>query len=150
VGGSRWMPWANGRFGPGLQYRVLDRWANDQQPMTHDYNLCMLDENDFRKRADVALDSLKRSLMEAEESADLEVEDQSGALHVSFEDRSKFIISPNAPVRQIWISALATSFKLDWSDADQDFVLSKTGEKLKVLVARLINQQLGEELVTLA
>jgi iron donor protein CyaY len=110
----------------------------------------MLDENDFRKRADAALDSLKKSLMEAEESAEIEVEDQSGALHISFEDRSKFIISPNAPVRQIWISALATSFKLDWSDSEQDFVLSKTGERLKALVARLINQQLGEELVTLA
>lgn len=110
----------------------------------------MMDENDFRKRADAALESLKKSLMVAEESADLEVEDQSGALHVSFEDRSKFIVSPNAPVRQIWISALATSFKLDWSEGDQDFVLSKTGEKLKILVARLINQQLGEEIVTLA
>jgi len=110
----------------------------------------MMDENDFRKRADAALDSLKKSLMEAEESADFEVEDHSGALHVSFEDRSKFVISPNAPVRQIWISALSTSFKLDWSDAEQDFVLPKTGERLKLLVARLINQQLGEELVTLA
>ncbi len=105
----------------------------------------MPDEIDFRKRADAALASLNKSLMEAEESADLEVEDQSGALHVSFGDRSKFVISPNAPVRQIWISALATSFKLDWSDAEQDFVLAKTGEKLKALVARLINQQLGEE-----
>jgi iron donor protein CyaY len=110
----------------------------------------MMDEQDFRKRADAALDSLKKSLMNAEESAEIEVEDQSGALHVSFEDNSKFVISPNAPVRQIWISALATSFKLDWSDTEQDFVLPKTGEKLKVLVARLINQQLGEELVTLA
>jgi len=110
----------------------------------------MMDEQDFRKRADAALDSLKKSLMNAEESAEFEVEDQSGALHVSFEDNSKFVISPNAPVRQIWISALATSFKLDWSDTEQDFVLAKTGEKLKVLVARLINQQLGEELVTLA
>ena len=116
---------------------------------TSGYNLCMMDEGDFRKRADAALDSLKKSLMEAEESAQLEVEDQSGALHVSFEDRSKFVISPNAAVRQIWISALATSFKLDWSDAEQNFVLSKTGEKLKPLIARLINQQLGEELVTL-
>jgi CyaY protein len=125
-------------------------FANDQRPTTNDYNLPMMDEQDFRKRADAALDSLKKSLMEAEESADIEVEDQSGALHVSFEDGSKFVISPNAPVRQIWISALATSFKLDWSDAEQDFVLSKTGERLKALVARLINQQLGEELVTLA
>lgn len=110
----------------------------------------MSDEIDFRKRADAALASLNKSLMEAEESADLEVEDQSGALHVSFGDRSKFVISPNAPVRQIWISALATSFKLDWSDAVQDFVLAKTGERLKALVARLINRQLGEEVVTLA
>ena len=110
----------------------------------------MLDEKDFRKRADSALESLKKALMQAEESSEIEVEDQSGALHVSFEDRSKFVISPNAPVRQIWISALATSFKLDWSDPEQDFVLSKTGERLKALVSRLINQQLGEDVVTLA
>jgi iron donor protein CyaY len=110
----------------------------------------MIDENDFRKRADAALDSLNKLLMVAEESSNIEVEDQSGALHVSFEDGSKFVISPNAPVRQIWISALATSFKLDWTEAEQDFVLSKTGEGLRALVARLINQQLGEEAVTLA
>jgi iron donor protein CyaY len=109
-----------------------------------------MDEIDFRKRADSAFDSLKQSLITAEDSADFEVEDQAGALHLSFDDGSRFVISPNAPARQIWISALATSFKLDWSDGDQDFVLQKTGEKLKPLVSRLINQQLGEESVTLA
>ena len=109
----------------------------------------MLDEQAFRKHADASLDSLKKSLIAAEDSADMEVEDQAGALHISFEDGSRFVISPNAPVRQIWISALSTSLKLDWSDASQDFVLLKTGENLKVLVSRLINQQLGEEAVTL-
>jgi len=109
----------------------------------------MLDENVFRKHADAALDSLKKSLIEAEESADIEVEDQAGALQISFEDGTRFVISPNAPVQQVWISALATSFKLDWLEANQDFVLLKTGEKLKPLVARLINQQLGEETVAL-
>ena len=109
----------------------------------------MLDELDFRKRADTALESLKQRLITAEESADFEVEDQSGALHISFDDGTRFVISPNAPVRQIWISALATSFKLDWSDAAKDFVLQKTAEDLKPLVARLINQQLGEEAVNL-
>jgi len=39
---------------------------------------------------------------------------------------------------------LTTSFKLDWSDAEQDFVLVKTGERLKPLVGRLVSQQLGE------
>ena len=110
----------------------------------------MMDENDFRKRSDQALTSLKQALITAEESADFEVEDQAGALHVSFEDGGRFVISPNAPVRQIWISALAMSFKLEWSQADQDFVLQKTNEKLKPLVARLINQQLGVQAVSLS
>ena len=109
----------------------------------------MLDDTTFRKYADNALDSLKKALILAEESSDIEVEDQSGALHISFEDGARFVISPNAPVKQIWISALSTSFKLDWEETDQDFVLQKTGERLKPLVARLINQQLGEEVVAL-
>ena len=106
----------------------------------------MMDELEFRKRADEAFASLKKSLIAAEEEADLEVEDQSGALHISFEDGARFVISPNAPVRQIWISALTTSFKLDWLEAQTDFVLAKTGEKLKPLVARLISQQMGDEI----
>jgi iron donor protein CyaY len=110
----------------------------------------MLDEIAFRNHADAVLSSLKQSLITAEESAEIEVEDQSGALQVAFEDGTRFVISPNAPVRQIWISALATSFKLDWSEAKRDFVLVKTDEQLKPLVARLINQQLGEEVVNLA
>lgn len=104
----------------------------------------MMDELEFRKRSDEAFASLKKSLYAAEDDADIEVEDQSGALHISFEDGARFVVSPNAPVRQIWISALTTSFKLDWSDAEQDFVLAKTGEKLKPLVGRLVSQQLGE------
>ena len=109
----------------------------------------MLEETAFRKHSDAALESLKQSLIAAEDSADFEVEDQAGALHISFDDGSRFIISPNAPARQIWISALATSFKLDWADSTQSFVLVKTDEGLKPLVARLINQQLGEEAITL-
>ena len=109
----------------------------------------MLDEEAFHKHADASLESLKKSLIAAEDSAEIEVEDRAGALYVSFEDGARFVISPNAPVRQIWISALATSFKLDWSEDQQSFVLAKSGEQLKPLVARLINQQLGAESVSL-
>jgi frataxin len=109
----------------------------------------MLDDTIFRNHAESALHSLKKSLILAEESSDMEVEDQSGGLHISFEDGARFVISPNAPVQQIWISALSKSFKLDWSETDQDFVLQKTNERLKPLVSRLINEQLGEEAVRL-
>jgi len=105
-----------------------------------------MDEQEFRRRADAALEALKAALLAAEEEAGIEVEEQAGALHISFEEPpAKFVISPNAAARQVWISALSTSFKLD--PAEEGFVLAKTGEELKALVARLINQQLGEEKV---
>jgi Frataxin-like domain len=46
-------------------------------------------------------------------------------------------------VRQVWISALTTSFKLGWSDAAQTFVLEKTGETLNQVMSRILTQQLG-------
>jgi CyaY protein len=111
----------------------------------------MLDELSFRRNADRAIESLKQSLFDAEEAGGFEVEEQNGVLNIVFEDPpAKFVITPNAPVRQIWISALSTSFKLDWSDAENDFVHPKDSLALKPLVASLINQQLGEGSVTLA
>jgi iron donor protein CyaY len=111
----------------------------------------MLDELSFRRHADQAIESLKRSLIEAEENGGFEVEEQNGALNVVFEEPpGKFVITPNAPVRQIWISALATSFKLDWSEERSDFLYPKDSLTLKPLVARLINQYLGSESVVLA
>ena len=110
----------------------------------------MLDELTFRRNADHAIESLKKSLIEAEEAGGFEVEEQNGVLNIVFDDPpAKFVITPNAPVRQIWISALATSFKLDWSEADDDFFHPKDSLTLKPLIASLINQQLGEEAVTL-
>ena len=109
-----------------------------------------MDDQLFRDRADASISALKKALYVAEESADFEVEDANGVLNLVFEEPpAKFVITPNAPVKQIWISALSTSFKLDWSESANDFVLGKTGETLKTLVARLANEQLGEEVVSL-
>jgi CyaY protein len=106
----------------------------------------MLDEAIFRRHSDAALDALKRSLIRAEEQSDFEVEEQNGVLNVVFEEPpGKFVVTPNTPVRQIWISALSTSFKLEWSDGAGAFVLLKTGETLTQVIERAINQHLGED-----
>ncbi len=106
----------------------------------------MLDEIAFRNYADQALEALKKTLLKAEEQGRFEVEEQNGVLNVLFEESgSKFVITPNTPIRQIWISALATSFKLDWAEESGQFVLSKDGTPLIPLVERLIQQQLESE-----
>jgi CyaY protein len=105
----------------------------------------MMDEVEFRKLAEVALDALLKHLIAREEAdeAGFEVEGQNGLLNVSFEEPpGKFVITPNAPIQQIWISALSTSFKLDWDEFAGAYVLPKTGEKLTPLVDRLIGEHL--------
>ena len=103
----------------------------------------MQSEQDFRRAAEAALDSLKRHLIAREEDqqAEFEVEEQGGVLNIFFQDPgSRFVITANAPVRQIWISALSTSFKLDWNPKLEAFSLSRTGEPLAPLVDRLIGE----------
>ncbi len=108
----------------------------------------MIDEQIFRRDADRVLEQLKQSLIDAEEEGGFEVEENSGVLNVVFEAaRTKFVFTPNTPVRQIWISALSTSFKLDWINGA--FTLPKTGEDLKALTERLLREQTGDPAITL-
>jgi hypothetical protein len=64
-------------------------------------------------------------------------------LQILFEEPSpaKFVVSPNAPVRQVWVSALSRSYKLAWSPEQSGFALD--GEPLGTLLERLIRQHLG-------
>jgi CyaY protein len=105
----------------------------------------MVDELEFRGLAETALNDLMQHLiaLEAVDEAGFEVEGQGGLVNVVFEEPpGKFVITPNSPVQQIWVSALSTSFKLDWHAGAGAFVLPKTGEKLTPLIDRLIAEQL--------
>jgi iron donor protein CyaY len=107
----------------------------------------MLDERDFQRKADAAFDDLKRRLLTLGDQHGFDVEGESGKLEVIFEEpeEAKFVISPNTPIREIWISALSTSFKLGWSDSKETFISEKTGENLLEVMSRVVSQQLGQQ-----
>src|SRR5687767_13430183 len=103
----------------------------------------MLSEQEFRLRADHALEDLQRALLPSADKEGFEVELQNGVLQVVFDEPSpaKFVVSPNAPVRQIWVSAMSRSYKLAWSSEASAFALE--GETLSALVERLSRQHLA-------
>jgi iron donor protein CyaY len=105
----------------------------------------MLDEQEFKLRADESLERLYNALAEASDRHEFEA-DFGGALTIEFEDPpAKFVVSPNSPVRQIWVSAQSKSFKLDWDPAAQAFVLPTTGQTLKDFIQDVVGNQLGEK-----
>jgi CyaY protein len=97
-----------------------------------------LSEQDFRVKSDEALQQTRRALLPLADAEGFEVELQNGVLDVVFEEPrdAKFVVSPNAPVRQIWISAMSKSYKLAWDG--QTFSLN--GESLSALVTRLARE----------
>jgi iron donor protein CyaY len=107
----------------------------------------MLSEQEFQRKADTAFEQLKKRLLSLGDKHGFDVEGESGKLEVLFEEPepAKFVVSPNTPIREIWISALSTSFKLRWSDARNAFVLEKTGEDLNAVMSRVVSQQLGTQ-----
>jgi CyaY protein len=111
----------------------------------------MIDEATFRRESDRALESLKQSLISAEDDdGSFEFEDNNGVMNIIFENGSaKFVVTPNTPIRQVWISAKATSYKLDWAESANVFTFPKTGEDLKTLIQRLLREHLGDPSITL-
>ena len=104
-----------------------------------------MDPQEFRTRSDDALQHLHRRLMIAGDRYGFEADLNGGALAVEFDEpRAKFVVSPNAPVSQIWVSALSKSFKLDWDAARDTFALPG-GPTLTELVAQSAAELLGEE-----
>jgi CyaY protein len=99
--------------------------------------MTVLSDQDFRVQSDKALEDARRSLLPLADSEGFEVELQNGVLNLVFEEPGdmKFVVSPNAPVRQIWVSAMARSYKLSWSPERSAFALD--GETLPQLLDRL-------------
>ena len=103
-----------------------------------------MDEQDFRDAADQALNDLHRRLSAVSADHDFDADFNSGALAIEFEDPpAKFVVSPNSPVRQVWVSAHSKSFKLDWDSTQSTFVLPNSGQTLAQVVGDAISQQLG-------
>jgi iron-sulfur cluster assembly protein CyaY len=105
--------------------------------------MTVLSEQEFRVKSDESLESARRALLPLADSEGFEVELQNGVLNLVFEEPSeaRFVVSPNAPVRQIWVSAMARSYKLAWSPELNAFALDK--ETLAQLLERLSRQFLN-------
>ena len=102
-----------------------------------------LSEQEFRVRSDAALEEARRQLLPLADAEGFEVEFQNGVLDLMFDSPSeaRFVVSPNAPVRQIWVSAMAKGYRLSWAPDLGAFALN--GEALPQLLERLTREFLG-------
>ena len=104
-----------------------------------------MEDQEFQNRAAQALEDLHSKLSAAGDEYDFDSDMNAGALVIEFEDpRERFVVSPNSPVKQIWVSAHVQSYKLDWDGTRAAFVLSRTGETLDELMASAIRKRIPD------
>lgn len=105
-----------------------------------------MDASTFQLRADAALEALNRLLAARAGEGDYDADLNNGALSIELEDSGeRFVVSPNSPVSQIWVSALTRSFKLDWNDVRSAFVHPESGRTLDELILWALQQRLGPD-----
>jgi len=102
-----------------------------------------LSDQDFRVKSDEALEHARRALLPLADREGFEIEFSDGTLNLLFDEPSeaRFVVSPNAPVRQIWVSAMARGYKLSWSPEAGAFALN--GEALSAFLVRLTQEFLN-------
>lgn len=104
-----------------------------------------MEDQEFQNRAGQALEDLHARLSAAGDEFDFDSDMNGGALVIEFEDpRERFVVSPNSPVKQIWVSAHVQSFKLDWDGTRAAFVYPVTGETLDELIASAVRRRIPD------
>jgi iron donor protein CyaY len=103
----------------------------------------MMDERTYRHRADELLARLDAAF--AEVDPDLAESDYAqGTLVVTFRQAHKLILSPQAPVRQLWAAFRDRAWHFGFDDARSAWLDDKgQGEELVALVVRLTREQVG-------
>ena len=99
-----------------------------------------LTDQDFRVKSDEALQQARRALLPLADQEGFEVEFSGDTLNLLFEEPSeaRFVVSPNAPVKQIWVSAMNRGYRLAWTPESNTFTLN--GETLTAMLDRLARE----------
>jgi len=97
----------------------------------------------FSQHYDKTIRNLDDSLSSFIDSgSDFELEKNGDVLVISFTDGSKFIISPNSPVGQLWVSANYEGHRFNFHEAREAWIDEKSGEEFLSYLSRLLSEKL--------
>ena len=110
----------------------------------------MIDESQYRRLVDETFQRIDAAF----ETVDPDVAESSygqGTLTIQFADGRRCILSPQAPVRQLWVAFKDRAWHLDWDAARGRWIDDRNrGLELDGLIADVVRQAAGIELPPLS
>ncbi len=103
--------------------------------------------NSFTQHYDTTIQNLDDDLSSLiDTGSDFELEKNGDVLTIIFEDDSKFIISPNSPVSQLWVSANYEGHRFNFNEERSAWFDEKSGEEFLIYLSRLLSEKLIENI----
>jgi len=99
-----------------------------------------MDEREFAKRADEALERIEAALEATGVEGDVELK-EGGVLEIEFADGSRMVINRHGAARELWVAARAGGFHFRWDGAAwRD---TREGTELFAALSKLVSAQSG-------
>lgn len=94
------------------------------------------------------IDNLQQTIEDQLDALDLDIDINSanGILTIIFDNTSQIILSRQSALLQLWVAAKSGGYHLVYNTEQNDWFVTNSGESLKDLLKRLINEQTGYDL----
>lgn len=97
----------------------------------------------FAQNYDETIRELESKLSDLIDSgSDFDLERKGDVLNIEFEDGEKIVITPQAPLEQLWVSADYAGHRFIWNEGWQH---EKDGETLQEFLATILSRRLERE-----
>ena len=103
-----------------------------------------MDDQEFGRRADEALERIEAALEQSGVDADVERK-EGGVLEIEYRDGSRMIVNRHGGAREIWVAARSGGFHFRW-----DGTLwrdTREGTELFAALSRLVSAQSGQPVI---
>lgn len=108
-----------------------------------------MDTNGFIKQADDQLALLEEALTALQDSStadwDFELK-PGGVIEIDFGEGGKIVINRHAAAREIWVAARSGGFHFAPPQAEGNWLDTRSGDSLPVVLARCMSEQAGESM----
>ncbi len=102
----------------------------------------MISESEFNRHIDETLLKIEEAIDES--GAEIDYENVSGILTLTFEDGSQIIINRQTPARQLWVAAKSGGHHFDFETTEGSWIRDRDRAPLFEILSALASDQAGE------
>lgn len=98
---------------------------------------------DFPGRAEHILARIETAIDRVADDLDIDVLRTGNVITLTFENGHRIVVNSQEAAQEIWLAARSGGFHYRWVEASQTWSDTRSGEDLRIVLARLIELEVG-------